>query len=83
MDIAFLYVDAQSARQNPHQWKRICLHRGNRLGHCIAPKMHSLGVNLALHEFSCALERCHPAMQNQFGSQVCAREPDAGNNDRA
>jgi hypothetical protein len=41
-------------------------------------KMHSLGVNLALQEFSCALELCHPAMQRQFGSEVCDRESDAG-----
>jgi hypothetical protein len=78
MNIAFLYIDAQSARQNPHQRKDICPNRRNGLGHFIVPKTHSLGVNLALQEFSWALGRCRPAMQNQFGSEVCARKSDAG-----
>jgi len=44
----------------------------------ILRKTHSLGVNIALQEFSYALDRCRPAMQDQFGSQVSARESDAG-----
>jgi hypothetical protein len=44
--------------------------------------MHSLGVNLALHELSCALERRHVSMQEKFGSEVSARESDAGDDDR-
>jgi hypothetical protein len=59
------------------------MNRGNGLrGHFIGPKTRSLGVNLALHEFSYALNRCRPTMQNQFGSQVCARESDTGHDDR-
>lgn len=46
--------------------------------HFIGLNTHSLGANLALHDFPCALERCCRAMQNQFGSQVSARESDAG-----
>jgi hypothetical protein len=81
MNIAFLYENAKGAGQNPHQLKIIWNRprNGARLPGCIIlPKTDSLGVNLALHEFSCALKRCRPAMQNQFGSEVCARESDAG-----
>jgi hypothetical protein len=82
MNIALLYVYPYCARQDPHPLKSICLNRGSRLGHFIVPKTHSLGVNFALHEFSCPLQRCPPAMQNQFGSQVCARESNASCDDR-
>jgi hypothetical protein len=75
----------KSRAKTPHAPKSISNRprNGARLpGRIILPKTHSFGVNVALHEFSCALERCRPAVQNQFGSEVCTREPDAGDNDR-
>jgi hypothetical protein len=52
------------------------------LGRIILPKTHSLCANLALQEFSRVLERRRVSMQEKFGSEVSARESDAGNNDR-
>jgi hypothetical protein len=43
--------------------------------------MHSLGVQLELHEFSLALGRHHSSMREKFGSEVSARESDASYDD--
>jgi hypothetical protein len=69
-------------RSNPRHLKNFCWNRGGNdarlAGHFFVLKTHSLGVQFELQEFSFALDRCDPSMQEKLGAEVCARESDAG-----